>query len=584
MASSSKAFLGVENSVKGFRWIGHDADHEKRMIEIRNNTQWPNPICSILARNNISPERSFSYLNPKLRDLMQDPSTFLDMDKAVERFESAVESKEKIAIFADYDVDGACSAAQIVWWLQAIGQTCTIYVPDRTREGFGPNPEAMKKLAGQHSLIICVDCGTTSHESIAAAKDADVIVIDHHSGEEILPPAYAIVNPNRMDETSNLEYLCAAGVVFMFLAAMNRKLRGQREDLCDLMELLDLVALATVADVCALIELNRAFVRRGLSVMEKRSRPGIKALADICKLDGPLNCEHLGFKLGPRINAGGRIGESNLGVRLLATDDKHEAEYLAEQLEKVNIERRQLVEVAIQEAKEAFETKQENSSLFWIASDKWHQGIVGIISSKISDTLRLPSVVISVSSEISKGSARSIDGVDIGDALIKCRNEGLLMKAGGHKMAGGLSVETDRIEEAMVRLSEIVANQGQIEQKAPELNVDGLMHPEAVTVDLAKMLEQAGPYGKGSPSPMFVLPNMQLTFFRTVGSGHLMMTLQGNSNHRISAIAFNVDQSPLGKFLNQRGSAPFHVAGQLKLEHYKGSDRLKFHVEDVAPC
>ena len=550
---------------------------------MKQQTELHEAICSILVRNNVRPNEAQAYLNPKIRELMPDPSTLLDMDKAVDRFIEALNKQEKIAIFADYDVDGASSAAQIIWWLRGIGLDCTLYVPDRINEGFGPNPIAMSSLANHHSLIICVDCGTSAHEAIAAAEGADVIVIDHHAGEETLPEAFAIINPNRQDESSELVYLCAAGVVFMFLVAVNRKFREQRSDLCNLMGILDLVALATVADVSPLIKLNRAFVSKGLKVMRRRNRPGIQALSDISKLNAPPNSYHLGFVLGPRINAGGRIGESNLGTRLLATNDIFEAEYLAEQLNALNVERRDMVDQATSEALDMVSKRSPDSPLVWAASPNWHPGIAGIVCSRLTEAIRLPAVVIAVGDKISKGSARSIRGINIGAAMMRCQKEGLLISGGGHAMAAGLTVNTRKIETFIDRLSEIIGTKGIYSQSTPKLHIDGIIQPRAITVPLIDLLESAGPYGQGSPAPRYVLPNLQVTFQRWVGSGHLQLRLRGNSGDNISAIAFRAGQSPIGKFLEQRGSQPVHIAGKLTADHYAGNITVKVQVEDAAP-
>ena len=578
-----RACLGIEKSVTGQFWTGPDAAQDRLALAMAQQTGLPDPICRILVRENVLPAEARSYLNPKLRDLMSDPSSLLDMDSAVERFVEAVANGERIAVFADYDVDGASSAAQIFWWLRGLGKSATLYVPDRMREGFGPSPDAMRKLANDHSLIICVDCGTSAHAAIAAAEGADVIVIDHHTGEETLPPAHSVVNPNRQDESTGLVYLCAAGVVFLFLVALNRRLRTSGRELPNLKDFLDLVALATVADASPLIGLNRALVRSGLSVMRGRARPGLRALADVCRLNSPPNSYHLGFVLGPRINAAGRIGNAELGARLLAAEDYAEAESLAGRLEEYNTERRGMVEKATSEAAEIIEQDRAGAPLVWAASKDWHPGVAGIISARLAETARRPAVVIAIGGSTSKGSARSVPGVDIGAAMIRCRDEGLLISGGGHKMAAGLEVRTEMIEAAMARLTEMVAHLGAKPDSAPGLRVDGILHPGAVTVDLIESLEAAGPFGSGAPAPRFVLPNVQVTFRRWVGTGHLQLKLRGESGKSLGAIAFRADQSPLGGFLDGCGSAPVHVAGRLQTDHFRGRASAKISVVDAAP-
>ncbi len=579
----ARAYLGVERSITGRRWTGPGACRDRLVHSMAQKTGISEPVCRILVRENVAPDEARSYLQPKLRNLMPDPSSLLDMDKAVERFVKALDNNEQIAVFADYDVDGAGSAAQIIWWLRAAGRTASLYVPDRSREGFGPNADAMRTLAESHSLIICVDCGTSAHAAIAAAEGADVIVMDHHAGEETLPPAYAVVNPNRQDESTELVYLCAAGVVFMFLVALNRKLREFGRTPCDLQDMLDLVAIATVADASPLVGLNRALVRRGLAVIRSRARPGIRALADVSKLNSPPDSYHLGFVLGPRINAGGRIGTADLGARLLATDDQDEADYLAEQLETFNSARRNMADKATDEAIEMYENAQSGAPLVWAASKDWHPGVAGIVSARLSEAARRPAVVIAVGAATGKGSARSVAGVDIGAAVIRCRNEGLLISGGGHKMAAGLEVRAEMIETAMGRLTEMVAHLGTNPDLTPGFHVDGAIQPEAVTVELIESLEAAGPFGSGAPAPRFALPNLRVTFRRWVGTGHLQLRLSGETGRSVDAIAFRAGQSPLGKFLDGCGSAPVHIAGRLQADHFRGRTSAKLQVQDAAP-
>ena len=585
MNSSSRAFLGVEKSVTNCRWIGPDDIQDRLASVVERQTGLPMAVCRILVRANVAPEESAAYLQPKLRDLMPDPSNLLDMDKAVERFIEALDQQERIAIFADYDVDGACSAAQLIWWLRALGRTATLYVPDRALEGFGPNPTAMRKLAATHSLIICVDCGISAHVALSVVEGADVIVMDHHSGEETLPPAIAVVNPNRQDETSDLTYLCAAGVVFMFLVALNRKLTTRKDiKLCNLKTLLDLVALATVADVSPLIALNRAFVRSGLQVMRSRSRPGLKALADTSKLNSPPTSYHLGFVLGPRINAAGRIGASGIGAKLLASNDPLAAQQLAEQLEQLNSDRKDMVETATAEALKSIESNASNQPLVWAASESWHPGIVGIIAARLVEATGRPAIAISIGANSSKGSSRSVTGVDIGAAVLRCKNEGLLIGGGGHKMAAGLEVETNKIEAAMLRLSEMIAHLGVNINRSPGLKVSGVLQPEAVTIELFDLLEQAGPFGPSAPAPRFVLPNVRVSYHRWIKGQHLQLKLRGETGSQLEAIAFRADQSPLGEFLVSCGSIPLYVAGRLQADHFKGKVKVKLQVVDAAPA
>ncbi|NNK65975.1 MAG: single-stranded-DNA-specific exonuclease RecJ, partial [Rhodobacteraceae bacterium] len=372
------AFLGVETSLSGRRWVGPTAEDDRLAQRMAQQTGLPDPICRVLARRHVAPEDAAAFLAPSLRDLLPDPLTLKDMAPATDRFLTAVQGRERIAVFADYDVDGGASAALILTWLRDLGHGATLYVPDRIDEGYGPNAPAMEALAADHDLIICVDCGTLSHDAIAAATKADVIILDHHLGGETLPPALAVVNPNRADEDGDLGHLCAAGVVFLMLVEANRRMRETGKTGPDLMALLDLVALATVADVAPLTGVNRAFVRQGLTVMARRHRPGLVALADVGRLDRAPTAHHLGFVLGPRVNAGGRIGAADLGARLLATDDPHEAAALAERLDTLNTERREIEAAVRAAALEQAETRGLDAPLVWAAGEGWHPGVVGI--------------------------------------------------------------------------------------------------------------------------------------------------------------------------------------------------------------
>ena len=454
------AFLDVEHSLTGRRWVGPSADIARSSEALAQQTALPHPVCHILARAGVPADQAQAYLAPTLRDLMPDPRSLRDMERAANRVLTAVNNRERIAIFADYDVDGGSSAALLLTWLRDLGRQATLYVPDRIDEGYGPNDEAMAALAADHDLIICVDCGTLSHDPIAAAKGADVVVLDHHLGAETLPPAHSVVNPNRQDEDGALAHLCAAAVVFLMLVEAGRHLREAGTKGPDLMALLDLVGLATVADVAPLTGVNRAFVRQGLTVMARRNRPGLVALADVAGLDTAPTPYHLGYLLGPRINAGGRIGQADLGARLLATSDPHEAAALAERLNTLNAERRD-IEASVRAAALAqAEARGIDGGLAWAAGPGWHPGVVGIVASRLKEATHRPSVVIGVEDGIGKGSGRSVSGIDLGAPIQRLAAEGLLIKGGGHKMAAGLTVAEDKIDAAMKRLSDLLAKQG----------------------------------------------------------------------------------------------------------------------------
>ncbi|MDA9351956.1 single-stranded-DNA-specific exonuclease RecJ, partial [Ascidiaceihabitans sp.] len=434
------SFLGVEHSLNGRRWVGPAIEVDRAAEAIAQQTDLPRPVAQVLARRGVAPQEAATFLAPSLRELLPDPRSLHDMEKAATRFLAAVSSRQRIAIFADYDVDGGSSAALLIVWLRSLGLQATLYIPDRIDEGYGPNDEAMSALARAHDLIICVDCGTLSHGPIAAAIGADVIVLDHHLGGETLPDALAIVNPNRQDEDGALAHLCAAGVVFLMLVEAGRQMRGAGQQGPDLMSLLDLVALATVADVAPLIGVNRAFVRQGLRLMARRDRPGIAALADVSRMDTTPSSYHLGFLLGPRVNAGGRIGQADLGARLLACDTEHEAAAMAERLDQLNTERRDIEATVRAAAIEQAEERGFDRPLVWASGEGWHPGVVGIVASRLKENSNRPSIVIGFEDGIGKGSGRSVSGIDLGAPIQRLANEGLLIKGGGHKMAAGLTV------------------------------------------------------------------------------------------------------------------------------------------------
>ena len=576
------AFLGVEASATGRRWVGPSVENERLAEAMAQATHLPLALCRTLVRRGVQADGAEAFLAPKLRDLLPDPLALKDMAAAAERFCAAVSRGERIAVFADYDVDGGASAALLLTWLRQSGRDATLYVPDRIDEGYGPNAPAMTELAADHDLIICVDCGTLSHEALAAATDADVVVLDHHLGGETLPPALAVVNPNRQDESGDLGHLCAAAVVFLMLVEANRQRKGQQNP--DLMALLDLVALATVADVAPLIGVNRAFVHTGLKVMAGRQRPGLVALADVAKMDAAPSPYHLGFLMGPRINAGGRIGKADLGARLLATTDPHEAQSLADKLDELNTERREVEAMVRDAALQQALGRDTNGPLAWAAGEGWHPGVVGIVAARLKEATNRPSVVIGLDGDIGKGSARSVTGIDLGAAIQRCAAEGLLIKGGGHKMAAGLTVARDNLEPAMERLGELLAKQGADQIGPSDLRLDGLLMPGAATVELVEKIDKAGPYGAAAPAPRFVLPDVMIHQAREVGTGHLKITCGDGLGARIDGIAFGAMDGPLGPMLTCHGGQRFHLAGRLELNHWQGRTSVQIRLEDAAPA
>lgn len=575
------AFLGVEQSATGRRWVGPDLEQDRHAQALNQQTGLPDALCQILAQRGVSADGVADFLEPSLRHLMPDPLSLKDMAKATKRFLKALNAREKIAIFADYDVDGGASAALLLTWLRQFGSQATLYIPDRIDEGYGPNEAAMAALGKTHSLIICVDCGTLSHDPIKAAMPADVIVLDHHLGAETLPPACAVVNPNRQDETGDLGYLCAAGVVFMLLVDVNRTLRSQGKSGPDLLAMLDLVALATVADVAPLRDLNRAFVRQGLKVMAGRKRVGLTALADIARLDRAPSAYHLGFLLGPRVNAGGRIGQADLGARILATEDPHEAQALAERLDQLNTERREIETQVRLKAMEQAETRPLDGPLVWAAGEGWHPGVVGIVAARLKEATNRPAVVIGFDEGEGKGSGRSINGVDLGAAIARLTTEGLLTKGGGHKMAAGLSLTRAMLAPAMARLAELLALQGADQAGPKDLRLDAVLSPRAITVELIEQMETAGPFGASAPAPRIALSSVRVAFAKRAGETHLRLTFEDSSGGRIEAIAFQAFDGPLGPLLETHSGRIFHVAGRLEVDHWGGRSKPKLRLEDA---
>ena len=578
------SFLGVDASLTGRRWVGPGVEVERATEVLVQQTSLPLALCQVLARRGVAAEEAEAFLAPSLRDLLPDPRSLRDMEKAATRFLAAVKARQRIAVFADYDVDGGSSAALLLVWLREMGCAATLYVPDRIDEGYGPNDAAMAELAAAHDLIVCVDCGTLSHGPVAAAFGADVVILDHHLGGETLPDALAVVNPNRQDEDGALAHLCAAAVVFLMLVEAGRQLREAGARGPDLMALLDLVGLATVADVAPLIGVNRAFVRQGLRVMARRDRLGLAALADVARMDTAPAAYHLGFLLGPRINAGGRIGQADLGARLLACDDPHEAQSLAEKLDLLNTERRD-VETAVRAAAlDQAEARGFDAPLVWASGAGWHPGVVGIVASRLKEASNRPSIVIGFEDGIGKGSGRSVSGIDLGAPIQRLAAEGLLIKGGGHKMAAGLTVAEDKLDAAMARLSELLAKQGAHLAGAADLKLDGMLMPAAATVELAQQVEQAGPFGAGAPAPRYAFADMQIRFAKRVGESHLKISFGDGNNTKMDAIAFGAFDGPLGPALENHGGARFHLAGRLDINTWRGRQSVQLRLEDAAPA
>ena len=578
------AFLGVETSLTGRKWLGPTVELERAAELIVQDTDLPRALAQVLARRGVSAQEAASFLAPQLRELMPDPRSLKDMERASARIVRALDGRERVAIFADYDVDGGTSAALLIDWFRALGHDATLYVPDRIDEGYGPNAPAMQMLAADHSLIICVDCGTLSHEALAAATGTDIIVLDHHLGGETLPPALAVVNPNRQDETGDLAHLCAAAVVFLTLVDAGRILRERGDKGPDLISMLDLVALATVADVAPLIGVNRAFVVQGLKIMARRARIGLVALSDVGRLDTAPKAYHLGFVLGPRINAGGRIGQADLGARLLSCRDPHEASALAEKLDMLNSERRAIEEEVRAAALAQAEERGFDAPLVWAAGEGWHAGVVGIVASRLKEATGRPAVVIGFDGDEGKGSGRSVSGIDLGASIQRLAMDGMIEKGGGHKMAAGLSLSREQLEPAMARLSELLDKQGAGALGPSDLKLDGALMPGVANQQLVEQLDDAGPYGASAAGPRFAFPDCVIHFAKQIGTGHLKITFSDGTGPRLEAIAFGAFDTALGPTLQNHGGARFHLAGRLELNTWQGRTSVQLRLDDAAPA
>ena len=550
-APPHRQFLGVERSATGRAWRDRLDDRGNvRSLAIAQRHGVPELLARILAGRDVDADGVDAYLDPTIRRLMPDPDVVTGMKPAADRIADAVMRGEQVAIFGDYDVDGATSAALLATFLRGAGAEPLIHIPDRIFEGYGPNVEAIRALAGRGAkLLVTVDCGTTSMEPLAEAKrlGLDTVVIDHHQADEALPPAVAVVNPNRLDDLSGLGHLAAVGLVFLTVVAINRELRRRgfwtsalREP--DLMGLLDLVALGTVADVVALKGLNRAFVAKGLIAMRRRERVGLTALIDAARLTGPPEPWHLGFMLGPRINAGGRIGRADLGARLLLCTDPTDAAALAAELDHLNRERQAIELAAVAEAEaEAMAALgiEEKGAVVVTASPRWHPGVVGLVAARLKERFGRPAFAIALGpGEHGTGSGRSIAGVDVGRAVRRAVADGLLVKGGGHAMAAGVTLRTDALGTFRAFLEDRLGADVEAARRDDALLIDGALTARAATAELLAMLAKAGPFGAGNPEPVIAFPAHTIAYAEEVGQAHLRARFQSGDGAAITAIAF----------------------------------------------
>ncbi len=594
LVSSQDFFLGVERSATGRAWRDR-LDERGRTVAatIMQRNELPDLLARIIAGRGIALDGIEDFLDPSLKRLMPDPYVLTDMEAAALRIADAVERNEQIAIFGDYDVDGATSSALLARFLRQCGLDPLVHIPDRIFEGYGPNIDAIRSLSERGAtLLVTVDCGTTSIDTLAEAVKLglEVIVIDHHQADEKLPAVTALVNPNRQDDLSKLGHLAACGLAFMTLVAINRELRRRgfwntRAE-PDLLDALQVVALGTVADVVPLRGLNRAFVAKGMLALRTRNHVGLTALMDVARLSGPPEPWHLGFLLGPRINAGGRIGQADLGARLLLEDDPTEAGRIAAELDRLNHERRVIEQATVAQAEaEAMAALglQEKGAVVVTAAEGWHPGVVGLVAARLKERYGRPAFAIALEpGEFGTGSGRSIAGVDLGKAVRAAVAEGLLVKGGGHAMAAGVTVRKNALAPFRAFLEEQLGEAVEKARRDEALRIDGAVSAQGATLELCNMIARAGPFGAGNSEPVLALPSHTIAYAEEVGQAHVRVRLKAGSGAFLNAIAFRAVGHKLGEALFAGRGRALHVAGTLTVDRWQGAERVQFRISDVA--
>ena len=582
----------VAHSALGQQWQLREAD-EAEAKKLSQRLRCPEIVGRILAARGVTDATADAYLDTSLKTHMPDPSTLMDMDKGALRLAKAVQRGETIGLFGDYDVDGGTGTATMARYLRQLGAEPVTYIPDRRKEGYGPSPEAFAAMVEQGAgLIVTIDCGTTSTEALewAAGKGIDVIVVDHHLPNDNPPPTHALINPKRADDTSGLDYLSAAGVAFLLAVGLNRTLRqdgffeGNGPPEPKLMNLVDLTALGTVCDVVPLEGLNRAFVMQGLKVMQAKGNMGIAALEEVAKTSGKPSTYHLGFLIGPRINAGGRLGPAGLALKLLSTDDALEAKQIARELDALNVKRRAVEQGVQDEAMLMAQDQVERGArVIVVAGQGWHEGVVGIVAGRLKERFGFPAIALSLSEDgTAKGSGRSINGVDLGGAIVSAVDAKLLIRGGGHGMAAGMTVARDRIEELISYLHGVLGHSVDEARSHVALRVDGLVGLGAVNEDLSDAIALAGPYGAGNSEPRVVCPRVTVVMADRVGADHVRCILSDDAGNRMKGIAFRCADTGLGALLMEGAQKPIHVVGRIKDDYWKGRRQVQLQIEDAA--
>ncbi len=576
-------------SISGKQWIYKKFD-SSYVNFLKENYFLDEITARLLSIRNVDKEYIDSFLKPSIKNLVPNPNCLRDMDKASQRILKAINRKEKIGIFGDYDVDGASSTALLGNYFKLIQQDFEIYIPDRKSEGYGPSVKSFQKLIDKNvNLIITVDCGTMSFDAIdfANSKKIDVIVLDHHQSEINLPNAFSIINPNRIDDNSNLKYLCAAGVCFMTLISLNTLLRKShwftKKKIYepDLINFLDLVSLGTICDVVPLIGLNRAIVKQGLKIINLKKNLGLKTLMDVCKIENKTSTYHLGYVIGPRINAGGRVGKCSHGAKLLLNNSPKESFQIANELEKYNSERKKLEKDLLNVALNTV-NKSINDPVLVLYGDDWHEGVIGIIASRIKDKFNKPTIIISLNNKMGKASARSIVGFDIGEAILSALQNKILIKGGGHKMAGGFSIEVEKIEKFKEFIIKKFNKKNNLNFKKNCLYLDSSISASALNLEFYKKIEILAPFGSGNPEPKFLLEGTKVIKSMVVGEKHIKSILLTKDGSNIKTITFNAIETDLGQFLLNNRTNIFDIVGKLSLNEWKGEKNVEFIIDDIS--
>ena len=576
-------------SVSGKSWILKKYNQEDLNF-IKENFSLDEMTSKLLSIRNIKKEEINSFLNPSIKNFLPNPSNLIDMEKSTLRTVNAISNNEKIGIFGDYDVDGATSTALLGNYFNELNINYEIYIPDRKKEGYGPSIKSFEELIKKKvKIIFTVDCGTLSFEAInfAKEKEIDVIVLDHHQSEIKLPRAFSIINPNRFDDNSNLQYLCAAGVAFMFLVSLNRALRSKdwfyKKNINEpnLIDYLDLVSLGTVCDVVPLVGLNRAIVKQGLKVIKSKKNLGLKTLLNICKIESNPSIYHLGYLLGPRINAGGRVGKCSHGANLLLNKDPKNSFQLALELDQYNKERQLLEKDLLQKILNEAKSYSDDPALI-LSGSNWHEGIIGIVAARLKDKFNKPVIIISLNGSIGKASARSIVGFDIGSVIVAATQENILLKGGGHKMAGGFSIKAGNIEKLKDFVFRKFRNINLDLTKEKPMLLDSIISPSAVNLEFYNKVALLSPFGSGNPEPKFVIENVKTINGKIVGEKHVKSVLIGNDGSTIKCIAFNAVENDIGAYLLKKNKKSFNIAGKLSLNEWKGQSNVEFIIDDIS--